>query len=63
MVHTRDRHPSILQYAILKSAILLSLSVPAFAQQNAADIGPRLLQDATVRAALEAAERNEPQIL
>jgi acetylornithine deacetylase/succinyl-diaminopimelate desuccinylase-like protein len=35
----------------------------ALAQQAASDIGSRLMQDATVKAALEAAQRNEPQIL
>lgn len=54
----------ILKYEILKYAILLLLlSTPAIAQQGATDLGPRLLQDAAVRAAVEAAERNEPQIL
>lgn len=54
----------ILKYEILKYAILLLLlSTPAIAQQGATDLGPRLLQDAAVRAAVEAAERHEPQIL
>jgi acetylornithine deacetylase/succinyl-diaminopimelate desuccinylase-like protein len=35
----------------------------ASGQEGAADIGPRLMQDAAVRAALESAQRNEPQIL
>jgi acetylornithine deacetylase/succinyl-diaminopimelate desuccinylase-like protein len=35
----------------------------AAAQERPADIGPRLLQEATVRAALDAAERNEPRVL
>jgi acetylornithine deacetylase/succinyl-diaminopimelate desuccinylase-like protein len=50
----------------MKRAACLCLSVlglPAGAQQNAADIGPRLLGDATVKAALEAARRNEPQLI
>ena len=50
----------IVQCAIVQCAMSYGV---AFGQQNAADLGPRLLQDTTVRAALEAAQRNEPQIL
>jgi acetylornithine deacetylase/succinyl-diaminopimelate desuccinylase-like protein len=48
--------------AILNCAFLL-LFISSFAQQDPANLGSRLLQDATVTAALEAAQRNEPQIL
>ncbi len=51
---------AIVQCAIVQCA--MSFGVAA-AQQDATDLGPRLLQDATVRAALQAAERNEPQVL
>jgi len=46
-------------------AALLSalLAAPAFAQEGAADIGDRLMADASVRAALDTARSNEPQIL
>jgi acetylornithine deacetylase/succinyl-diaminopimelate desuccinylase-like protein len=36
---------------------------PAFAQQNAAEIGARLVQDAAVKAALEAVRAAEPQTI
>ena len=36
---------------------------PIGAQQNAGDVGERLLRDATVRSALEAVKRNEPSVL
>ncbi len=46
------------------SLLLMLLMAPAAgAQDGAADIGQRLLADATIRAALEAARAGEPQVL
>jgi tripeptide aminopeptidase len=57
------RHPHASLVAAL--AVVVLLLAPAFgvAQENAADLGARLLQDTTVKAAVEAAQRNEPQII
>lgn len=51
---------AIVQCAIVQCAMSFGI---AAAQERPADIGPRLLQEATVRAALDAAERNEPRVL
>jgi acetylornithine deacetylase/succinyl-diaminopimelate desuccinylase-like protein len=50
----------------MKRAAVLVVSLlgaPVSAQQNAIEIGSRLLADAAVSAALEAARHNEPQVL
>src|SRR4029079_8459272 len=39
------------------------ISVPAFAQQDAAQIGARLLQDAAIKAAIDGLKASEPQTL
>jgi acetylornithine deacetylase/succinyl-diaminopimelate desuccinylase-like protein len=43
--------------------LLVALGAPVLAQERASDIGPRLMADASVRAALERARLNEPEIL
>src|SRR5262245_28057603 len=43
--------------------VFLAVGATAHAQQNAADVGARLLRDASVQAALAAAKQNEPQVL
>lgn len=44
-------------------AASLALAVPAPAQNNAPSIGPRLLQDAAIKAAVEAIRADEPRTL
>ena len=48
---------------LLFVSLVFAPSLALSAQQGAPDIGDRLLREATVRAALEAAKRNEPQVL
>src|SRR5262245_14120398 len=51
----------------MKTRLALLVSVlatrEALAQQNAADVGAKLLRDASVQAALQAARQNEPQVV
>jgi acetylornithine deacetylase/succinyl-diaminopimelate desuccinylase-like protein len=47
----------------LATVVVLCLSREAPAQQNAADVGARLLREPAIQAALLAAKRNEPQVV
>lgn len=47
----------------LLSLITLLSGVPVFAQEDADNLGAKLMQDASVRAALDAAKANEPQTI
>jgi len=51
-----------MRMVILAVAVWFSGTTP-FAQQGATDVGSRLMQQAVVKAALDAARRNEPQII
>jgi hypothetical protein len=47
----------------LATTALMLCALPAAAQQDAANLGARLVQDAAVKTALEAARAAEPQTL
>jgi len=44
-------------------SLFFLISVPAFAQQDAAQVGARLLQDAAIKAAIDGLKASEPQTL
>ncbi len=53
-----------MRHGIMATMVVCGLAGgTAFAQAGAQDLGPRLMQDATVRAAVEAARADEPQTL
>jgi len=47
----------------LVCCICLASAVPAFGQQDAANVGARLLQDASIKAAIEGLRASEPQTI